>query len=191
MQTPPSARPGRGRPRDAALDEKVLEATRTLVRDLGYHAVTMDRIAAAAGVGKASLYRRWPHRAAVITAAFTPELTTVPAIDTGDVDGDLLAHLHDTLGMLLLLGDPSVVASAIAEWGDEGQRHLGDLLRRRSEHGIEVVQRWREAGALGDGWRADLLMDSWSGYLLLRVLLDRCVPTEEELVSLVQQVPRG
>ena len=55
-----------GRPR-AGIDDVVFAATLRAVHELGYAGATMDRIAAAAGVAKTTLYRRWPSKGALVT----------------------------------------------------------------------------------------------------------------------------
>lgn len=55
-----------GRPR-AGIDAVVFAATLSTVHDLGYTGATMDRIAAAAGVAKTTIYRRWPSKGALVT----------------------------------------------------------------------------------------------------------------------------
>jgi AcrR family transcriptional regulator len=55
-----------GRPR-AGIDAVVFAATLRTVHELGYTGATMDRIAAAAGVAKTTLYRRWPSKGALVT----------------------------------------------------------------------------------------------------------------------------
>jgi AcrR family transcriptional regulator len=60
-----SARPP-GRPR-AGIDAVVFAATLSTIHELGYTRATMDRIAAAAGVAKTTIYRRWPSKGALIT----------------------------------------------------------------------------------------------------------------------------
>lgn len=60
-----SAKPP-GRPR-AGIDAVVFAATLDTVHELGYAGATMDRIAAAAGVAKTTIYRRWPSKGALIT----------------------------------------------------------------------------------------------------------------------------
>jgi len=55
-----------GRPR-AGIDAVVFAATLRTVHELGYTGATMDRIAAAAGVAKTTIYRRWPSKGALVT----------------------------------------------------------------------------------------------------------------------------
>ena len=66
----------RGRPRSAAAQEKILAATAELLSEGGFQAVTMEAVAARAGVAKTTLYRWWPNRAAValdcVSARMTP-----------------------------------------------------------------------------------------------------------------------
>lgn len=72
----PSAKPP-GRPR-AGIDAEVFAATLSTVHELGYAGATMDRIAAAAGVAKTTIYRRWPSKGALITDCLVDALGPVP-----------------------------------------------------------------------------------------------------------------
>ena len=54
----------RGRPRDPAVDEAILSAAVDLLGEVGYARLTMEQVAERAGVGKASLYLRWPSKVA-------------------------------------------------------------------------------------------------------------------------------
>ncbi|WP_151772292.1 TetR/AcrR family transcriptional regulator [Streptomyces abyssomicinicus] len=56
----------RGRPRDTGTDEAILDAARDLLLRDGYARLSMERIAAEAGVGKPTVYRRWPSKAALV-----------------------------------------------------------------------------------------------------------------------------
>ena len=71
-RAPPGPR-SRGRPRSEAARQAILQAARELLADGGPGAVTMEAVAARAGVGKPTVYRWWPDRHAV---AIRP-----PAID--------------------------------------------------------------------------------------------------------------
>lgn len=101
---PPPAR-GRGRPRSAAANGAILDASIALVRELGYDAVSMDGIAARAGVGKATVYRRWDGKETLVAEAIQrlmSEAMRVP--DTGATAGDVRALMRVAEGMY---GDPA------------------------------------------------------------------------------------
>jgi AcrR family transcriptional regulator len=55
-----------GRPRREAVRQAILRATLELVSTSGFRAITMDQIALKAGVGKMTVYRRWPNKAALV-----------------------------------------------------------------------------------------------------------------------------
>jgi AcrR family transcriptional regulator len=63
------ARPGR--PRSETIHKAILAAAFELVLEVGFRCVSLESIAARAGVGKTTIYRRWPNKAAVIMDAFT------------------------------------------------------------------------------------------------------------------------
>jgi AcrR family transcriptional regulator len=72
-----------------------MEAALHLLREQSYGAITMDAIAARAGVGRQTIYRWWPNKAAVVLEAvgdFTR--SQVPHPDTGTLEGDLVAFLN-------------------------------------------------------------------------------------------------
>jgi AcrR family transcriptional regulator len=91
-----------GPPRDPARDAQILRAATELLIEGGYPALTMDKAAARAGVGKATVYRRWPSRAelaaeALSHAGLTDDVVPV-AIGPGRVREELLATLLSITG---------------------------------------------------------------------------------------------
>jgi AcrR family transcriptional regulator len=60
-----------GRPRNEGLHQAILKTTINLVLEVGFRAVSVESIAAKVGVGKTTIYRRWPNKAAVVMDAFT------------------------------------------------------------------------------------------------------------------------
>jgi AcrR family transcriptional regulator len=70
-------RSARGRPRDPAIRKKILSAAAHLLNEGGITSVTMEAVAAKAGVGKPTIYREWPNAQSVAMAAFLE--TTRPA----------------------------------------------------------------------------------------------------------------
>jgi AcrR family transcriptional regulator len=59
-----------GRPRSARAHRAILQSALALVAEIGFRALTIDAIATRAGVGKTTIYRRWPNKAAVVMDAF-------------------------------------------------------------------------------------------------------------------------
>ena len=59
-----------GRPRSELLHQAMLKAALDLVLEVGFRGVSVEGIAARTGVGKTTVYRRWPNKAAVVMDAF-------------------------------------------------------------------------------------------------------------------------
>ena len=79
----------RGRPRDPSRDQAIIDAAiDVLVRD-GYDRLSMEGVAAAAGVGKATVYRRWGSKAELVIDAMASLKPAIDTIDTGSLDGDI------------------------------------------------------------------------------------------------------
>lgn len=87
-----------GRKRDDSIDERVLTATMDILADVGFDSMTVDMVIARAGIGKASVYRRWTSKSELVRDALIRmnrshlELDKVP--DTGNLREDLLAVLR-------------------------------------------------------------------------------------------------
>ena len=85
-----------GRPRDKSRDVAIEKAAVELLREVGYEHVTIESVAARAQVSKATIYRRWKNKAALVADsvhhyAFCKALT----IDTGSLRGDLIEVLSE------------------------------------------------------------------------------------------------
>ena len=89
----------RGRPRSEAAHDAILLAAVALTREVGYDAVTMDGIAARAGVGKTTVYRRWSSKELLVTEAIGRIVRSFPVPHTGSLDGDLLQLMQQAVGM--------------------------------------------------------------------------------------------
>ena len=93
---PDAERPGRGgRPRDPSRDGAIRSAILRVLAESGYAGLTMDAVAAAAGVGKATIYRRWRTKSDLVADAVA-ELSSmsIDAPDTGSLEGDLRVLLR-------------------------------------------------------------------------------------------------
>ncbi len=83
------------RRRGAALEQAVLRAAIDELLEVGYAALTMDRVAGRAGTNKNAIYRRWPSRAALAVAAYRQMAAgDLPLPDTGSLREDVLELLR-------------------------------------------------------------------------------------------------
>ncbi|WP_329564057.1 TetR/AcrR family transcriptional regulator [Kitasatospora sp. NBC_01266] len=102
-RTPSSARPP-GRPR-TGVDAEVFTATLSTVQELGYARATVERIAAAAGIAKTTIYRRWPSKGALIVDCLLDAFGPVP-LEEGADRAELLASVIRWIAAKI--GEPGV-----------------------------------------------------------------------------------
>lgn len=83
-----------GRPRDASIDDAVLEATlRHLARD-GFAGLSLAAVAADAGTSRPAIYRRWPDKASLVVDAIAGLAQAAPPVVAGDPFEDLVVELE-------------------------------------------------------------------------------------------------
>ncbi|MFC7493257.1 MULTISPECIES: TetR/AcrR family transcriptional regulator [unclassified Nocardioides] len=105
MTSGEGARRGRGRPRRPDAEDKILAAVLDEYGEHGWSGFTMDGVARRAGVGKSTVYLRWPDKDSLLTEAVTHRGLELTAVDTGSLEGDLvqlatnlLRHFHTPPG---------------------------------------------------------------------------------------------
>jgi len=119
----------RGRPRSAECDGAILTATWRLLGEVGYVRLSMEGIAAAAGVGKPTLYLRYASKADVVAAAFARVRMQRAPAPVGDLRADITAQLEHIRATMEGVG-MALVGTCLAE-----EVHVPDLielLRERS-----------------------------------------------------------
>ena len=82
---------GRGRPRSEQADQAILDATLRMLGTHGVGGTTIEGVAADAGVGKTTIYRRWPTKTDLILAAISNIVPPGEPPDTGSMAGDMAA----------------------------------------------------------------------------------------------------
>ena len=161
----------------------VLEAADDLLVERGFAALTVEGIAARAGVAKQTIYRWWPSKTAILLEAYAEDAAeelTPP--DTGDLAADLRAHLRD-LAAFLARSDAGAVFRALVGQAQHDPA-LADLLRRehlarQRERDRLPLERAVERGDLDPGTDLDELVDRLVGPVHYRVLVTGApVPVE-------------
>ena len=108
--SPTEVRPSRGgRPRDPSRDGVIRAAILRLLAEVGYSALTMDAVASEAGVGKATIYRRWRTKEELVVDTVSDLNASEAGLpDTGSLEGDLRQLLHS---MVTLVNGPAGAAT--------------------------------------------------------------------------------
>jgi AcrR family transcriptional regulator len=109
------------RPRAVEADRAIRDAARALLRELGYAGLTIEGVAARAGVAKTTVYRRWPSKAELVFEVGVHPSDLGPAPDTGSLAGDLAA----VAAIIVRSLDRPVAAEALAGL-------VGDVRRDRA-----------------------------------------------------------
>ena len=104
-------RRGRGRPRSPGVEDAVLGAARALLIEKGLAGCTIAAVAQRAGVGKGTIYLRWPDRESLVVDALGEVMVVISDPDTGSVRGDLLAILDEVSESLRGEGGPLLAAA--------------------------------------------------------------------------------
>jgi len=92
---------GRGRPRDEEARARILAASLEALEELGYPGVTCEAIAERAGASKATIYRWWQHKEAVMLEALRESVAQeLPFPDSGSLKEDIRIQLHNFIKLL-------------------------------------------------------------------------------------------
>lgn len=145
---------GRGRPRDPETEERILTAALALLGRDGFARMSIDAVAAAAGVTKPTVYRRFASKAVLATAALgwlaeTRERSAPP--ETGELRADLVARLEHFRGGVSRPFGVALVGTVLAEEHETPTllalyREL--IVRPRRAMLAGVLERARDRGAV-------------------------------------------
>ena len=152
----------------------VLEATTDILAEVGYDRLSVDEVAARAGVHKTTVYRRWPTKAELIAAAVSVQgQENVPIPDTGTVLGDLGALAPAVVANIGSEGGArqsrSIVAASATS--DELATAMHSFWADRMAVSRPVVERAIARGELPADTDATLVIETLVGPIWLRLLL--------------------
>ncbi|MGC4949259.1 TetR/AcrR family transcriptional regulator [Streptomyces sp. DT224] len=172
-----------------------LQAALDLCTERGYGRVTVEAIAARAGVSKKTIYRWWPSKSAVLLEAFTEMLVSAtPFVDTGDIAKDLRTHLTGAVNVLAVPPFGPAYAGILSELHHDDQ--LAETVRTQliDPRFQEAVGRLRSAqgrGQIPPDADLDLAVEMLYGPLYYRHVLRKPMQDAEDVGKLVDHVLRG
>jgi len=170
-------------PARADRTEVIRQAALDLALEVGFNRLSIEAVAARAGVGKHTIYRRWPSKGALFMDAVlsvNPPALEYP--DTGDVEADLRTQVHAAIDLVgrppfgplyrALLGeaqhDPAIAAAV-------NERFIAPQTQRT----IARLEAARDQGQIAEEFDLELAMDMWSGPLYYRFLITQEPITHE------------
>lgn len=175
--------------------ETIMRATLDLAREVGYAKLSIEGVATRAGVGKHTVYRRWPSKGLLfLDSLLTQNEPVLDYPDTGDVMADLRRQIHATVDLLgtppwdqlyrALVGeaqhDPAV-AAALNE----------RFTRPQTERTITRLQAAKEQGQVAADLDLDLAMAILSGPLYFTFLITQEPVTHDYIDRVLQALFAG
>lgn len=172
-----------------------LEAALDLCTEKGYGRVTVEAIAARAGVSKKTIYRWWPSKSAVLLEAFTEALVQAnPSADTGDIAADLRAHVAGAVGVLFVPPYGPAYAGILSEvhHDDElAETVRTQLIEPRFEEVVTRLRVAQERGQIPPGADLRLAVEMLYGPVYYRHVLRKPMQDPEAVAALVDHVLRS
>ncbi|PGK33820.1 TetR family transcriptional regulator [Bacillus anthracis] len=164
----------RGRPRNIETQKAILSASYELLLESGFKAVTVDKIADRAKVSKATIYKWWPNKAAVIMDGFlSVAAARLPVPDTGSALTDILTHATSLAGFLI-----SREGTIITELVGEGQfdsklaeEYRARYFQPRRLQAKQLLEKGIKRGELKENLDVDLSIDLIYGPIFYRLLV--------------------
>ncbi len=179
--------------RPARAEARILDATLAELAAKGFAGVTVDGIAAVAGVGRATIYRHWATKADVVMAAIRAAAIPPAVPDTGALRSDL-AGFATALGEALAEGPFGVLLPVLVE-ASHRDPELAVLHRRlsieRRAEALRLVDRAVERSELPTDVDRELLLDLVTGCVFSRHLVQHRATSAEAAAAMVDRVLAG
>ncbi len=166
---------GPGRPRSAAADAAIVRATLEVLREEGFRGLSVEAVRQRAGVGKATIYRRFPDKHALVRAAIAEVHHELGTPDTGSLRGDLAALFEEGYRGPGAAGAARVAPLLLAEAADDPGMHAifrSALIDPRRAIMRTILDRAVARGELRDDLDLDLVIDLLAGPVIYRMLID-------------------
>ena len=163
-----------GRPRSAAADASIVRATLELLLEGGYRGLTMEQVRARAGVGKATLYRRYGSKQELVAEAVRHINQPIPVPDTGSVRDDILAIAQSAIEGVARVGAATFIPRMLAEAAGDPEMHAifyANLVAPRRAIMAGVLRAAIDRGELRADLDVEQAIDVLTGPWVYRMLI--------------------
>lgn len=181
----------RQRRRNAHSHQSILAATSELLGEVGYTALTIEGVAARAGVGKATVYRWWPTKGALVVETLSAQQPAPEPIDTGNLRQDLLTAIRRVVQTLARGPEAAVIPALAADLISDpaiAEQLRAQIIRPRRSVVVDILHRAASRGELPTNVDTELILDIYAGTVFYRVLVSGEPVTDnlaEQLVNLL------
>jgi len=194
--TPAAGLVKRGRPRSERSRAAILDAAAELLLGRGLGGVSMDDVAAAAGVSKATIYRWWPRKESLALDALYRDWAVGcdAALDTGSLGGDLLALLRPWYALLTRRPYARVIGALITEAQSDpafAREYLARFVEPRRARALAIFERAIGRGEVGLAVPVDVTLDLLYGAIYHRLLHGHAPLSERFLEQVIDTVLVG
>ena len=166
----PAPSPPRARSRRA--HRAILTATEELLSEVGYSALTIEGVAARAGVGKATVYRWWPSKGALVIEALSERNATPPLRETGHLRNDLIDAVRQVIAVFTSSIEGSIIPAMTADLVRDpamAEMFRDCILRPRRSVVAAMISRAVERGDLSRDVDIPLILDACAGTVFYRL----------------------
>ena len=180
-----------GRPRNEDTTAAILSASLGLMEEEGLKAVTMERVAARAGVTKTTVYRRWPSAWAIVLDAFLQEVAPVLGIEPDVTLRETLRADMKSLAAAFATRPGRVLAPLLgyAQFNSDVRDALWErYIGPRREEARAVLIAAQERGEVRAELDADALIDALYGSLIYKLLVPHGELSDEYVDALIECV---
>lgn len=156
----------RGRPRDERSGAAIIQATAELVVESGYAAMSIGAVAARAGVGKDTIYRRWSSKPDLVYEAVFTAADTADLPDTGTLVGDVTAVVQSLVEEFSAPAAAAALPGLLADFAATPQLRAtirSRFLQPAKERLVAVFDRAEKRGETGVDLPVDLVLDTLAG----------------------------
>jgi AcrR family transcriptional regulator len=171
-------------------EQEILQATLDVLAEVGYDRLTMDAVAHAAKASKATLYRRWSSKAALVIDAVLAHKGPMTVPDTGSLRQDLI-EMHCGIGGITdpkPLGVLASIATAMNLDPEFAEAYRRDLVGPKVAAGRAVFERARDRGEVREDLDLDLVAPALAGMVLHRIFMLGERPSAETIAALIDQI---
>jgi AcrR family transcriptional regulator len=176
-----------GRPRSVQSHEAMLQATLELLAEVGFEAMSIDAIAARAGVGKATIYRRYNGKAELVADAIESLREEVAIPDRGNLQDDLDTLIENAAQITLSpLGRQTVamIISSASSNPEFAEIYWTKYLQPRRQAFAVVLERAKARQEVQADLDPGLVFDTMSGIMLYALIFQ---PTSESWTEYVRR----